>query len=464
MIGLLLVMAIGVTFGTAQARKLPAGTYITTAKIEILSGEPERYLTAIAMLDSLFIHYGPHAEGLYWMIKIMQDYVERNNDLGVKQEYIKKMVAYGDSLRMCCDNKDIKKKYRKKCDKYGSEVDSASVLFWRSFYNEAVNQIDQIEEATESIKDAADSTEIVYWETRRAAVVDSSKGNMTLAMIIDPDNAQAYIGLGSVYEKAGDLKTSLTWLEQGLEKSPERDKVLISQIAYTYIRLNEYCEAIPFLREYVEIITANENAASDPKNVPVMIGTMHNLTICYNNCSEFDSAYSVFGRMLKYDPENVEALSGSGRYHNHYARMANDSANSLMAADDKDGSQEWRDKTNFRFDSARIYLKRSFEAQPDNAAAAEEYGVIAAILGNYEEATIPFNKVSVLKPDDITNWTSLGDCHLNLKQYAEAAVAYEKAVAIDDSKTEIWQRLKDLYIELGNKTRRAEVEAILNKK
>ncbi len=47
-----------------QARKLPLGTYIKSAKIEMVSLDPERYKFAEAFLDSLFRHYGHHGNYL----------------------------------------------------------------------------------------------------------------------------------------------------------------------------------------------------------------------------------------------------------------------------------------------------------------------------------------------------------------------------------------------------------------
>jgi tetratricopeptide (TPR) repeat protein len=447
--------------GTVSAqRKLPVGTYISSAKIEILSGEQERYLTAIAMLDSLFMHYGPHAEGLYWMAKIMQDYIERTSDPTEKLEYVNRMVAYADSLKMCCDNKDIKKKYRKKCDSFISEIDSSRVLYWRSFYNDAVAQIDQINEAVTGLEQATDSVEQAYWQTQRDAMVDTCIATMALALAVDSTDARAFVGLATAYEKAGDLETSLQWLEKALDKSEDRN-LMLSQIAYTYIRLNKYCDAIPFLREYVDNRTADTSIMSDPRDVESIVGTMTNLSICYNNCEQYDEAYAIYLRALEYDPDNTDVLTGAGRYHNHFARQASDSANAYQASDDQEAVEHWRNITDIRFDSARTYLKRSFELQPDNVAAAEEFGIIAAILGKFDEAKAAFQQVTTLEPNSGENWTSLGDCHLSLQEYAEAAQAYEKVVELDSSKKEVWERLRDLYIELGNDTRRTEVEEIL---
>ena len=65
---MLLVM---LSFGITEARKLPAGTYLTSAKINVIEDRPE---DAVAMLDSLFLFYGPHAQGLELMAQILVDF------------------------------------------------------------------------------------------------------------------------------------------------------------------------------------------------------------------------------------------------------------------------------------------------------------------------------------------------------------------------------------------------------
>ena len=95
---LALVFIIG---ANVDARKLPVGAYIKSAKIEILSGEIERYQNAIILLDSLFIHYGPHAEGIYWMGQIEVDYIDRAASPMEKKPHVERFKSFTDSLHIC---------------------------------------------------------------------------------------------------------------------------------------------------------------------------------------------------------------------------------------------------------------------------------------------------------------------------------------------------------------------------
>lgn len=454
-LALVITFVAGVANVDAGRRKLQPGAAISSAKIEILSGEEERINTAVALLDSLFMNWGPHAEGLYWMVQIQIDLMRKQSDLKDKLPYVEKMVAYSDSLDMCCNNKKIKSSYRKHCDEYTTEVDSLKVLFWREFYNAGVGQIDEVAKVMQDMAAETDSSALDYFRTRLDAKLDSCKDNMALAIAIDSMDARTYIGLASAYEKSQDFSASREWLLKALDKTTNRTDVLI-QLAYNYIQSNDYCSAIPYFKEYIDTVTANDEVMADPQNVTAVVSTMYNLTICYNNCQRYDEAYALAQKILTYDPENTDVLQESGRYHNQMARLANDSANAYK--DNPDKFQYWSEQKRLQFDSARTFLKQAFEIDPDNKAYADEYGVVCAILRNFKEAAVAFARISEIDPTDVRNWTSLGDCYISIKEFEKAAVAYEKVIELDPGNKAVMETLRDVYKQLKNTKRAAELE------
>ncbi len=457
-----LAMAAGLVILLAASlagRKLPAKAYVMSAKIEILgyvdSHERERIELAVAMLDSLFMHYGPHSEGYYWYTQIQWDLAEEKSDLKERLPIVEKAVTYADSLKWSCGNKDVNKKYRKKCEEFDEEMDSIKVVQWRDYYNSGVKQITEVEEQMEAVRVETDSSALAYYQTRLDALVDSCQDNMALAVTIDSTDAKPFIGLANVNEKIGDFKKAIEYLERALPKADDRNQIL-SEIAYNYIRDDDYCGSIPWFREYVDSMTINEQAMQDPNNQVAVIGTAHNLASCYNNCSEYDSAYVIFQRILSFDPVDGKALTGAGRYHQHRGREASDSARAYDETDEAT-SDRWHEVRNEHFDSARVLLKQAFEANSDDAGIAAEYGLMAAILENYEEASIPFARACELEPDNYDYWISLGDCNLSLHDWAAAAEAYEHVVELQPDNKKVWEQLSDLYLELRNPERRSEI-------
>jgi tetratricopeptide (TPR) repeat protein len=427
-----------------QVRKLPVGAYIKSAKIEILSGDIERYQTAIALLDSLFMHYGPHAEGLSLMGRIMVDFVEKTPSPEDKAPFLEKMVAYFDSLHMCCANKKIKKSYRDDCEKFITLADSTAIKYWRQFFNIGVNQFSTAEHLRKDLQNQTDTATISRMERDFQASVDSAILNMKLAVIAIPDSARTYLIIDKAYGLKGEFQVGIEWLRKGLEKSGDSN-IIIPSIAYDYIQMNDYCGAIPYYKAH-----ANKH--------PDDVATLTNLAICYHNCEMYDSAASVYRKVIALAPENADMYFNLGSYYNIEAGRASDSAAQYQAEKNEKLAATWRQKREEAFDSARVYFKRAFELNPDDASAAELYGVVSVLRGNCEEAIKGFNKAVELQPQQVESWISLGDCHLSLKQFDDAIAAYEKVVELNPRDIRVWEHLKDLYFETGQKTKLAETE------
>ena len=244
--------------GSIQAKK-PVGAYISGAKIEVISGDEERYETALMYLDSVRHFYGPVAEAIYWQTKINIDFMEKRSNLKEKLPYAEKFVAYRDSLHLCCESDDIKKKYKKKCKDLTKEIDSTGSYFWKVYYNAGVEQIGELDELSKSVAQAEDSSEKVFYVERLAAQTDSCKDNMTLAILMDSTDARTYMGLATVYEKNLDYEKSVEYLERALDKTDDRTTPLL-QLAYNYIYMEDYAGAIPHFKEYrLKMVTSDES-------------------------------------------------------------------------------------------------------------------------------------------------------------------------------------------------------------
>lgn len=430
----------------AQGRKLPISAYIKSAKIEIIAGgdDPERYLTAIALLDSLFMHYGPHAEGLYWMSQIMVDYVEKANGPQQKADATKKMVAYFDSLKMCCDNEQIDVKYKKDCNKFLQTTDSLRAKYWREFYNAGVDQMNSAVELEKELANTTDSSTISFITQNIASKNDTAIGFFELGIAVDPVDYRTYIGIGNVLDKKKEFEKALEWKRKGLDRAKDRSELLLP-VAYGYISLDKYCEAVPFLEEHI-----SKNSTD--------VSTMYNLSICYNRCEKPDSAVSMYRQILAIDSTHIDAWSSLGRHWFGLARTAGDSAKQAGEANRTADYKTWNDKRNAAFDSAAVFLKKVYELKPDDLDNVGLYAVVSAVREKYDEAARAFETLTTLEPGDKDHWSQLGDTRWNQKQFDKAVGAYSKVVEIDPSDKAIWERLAFLYKELGNTAKAAEAE------
>lgn len=457
LVALLALSMLALLMSPAMAKRAkPESAYISSARIAIVEGRPAE---GIVMLDTLLSAYGPHAEAYYWMSLIEIDLMGAAADLEEKRTHVEKLVAYGDSLHWTCDkdNKDVKNKYKKDCDKFIEEIDSLQTYFWKTFYNAGVEQIIEVEQLAADLANATDSAEIDYFSTRVDAQIDSCIDNMHLAILIDPNDSRTYTGIASAYEKMGKYEVANEWLDKALKFAVDSSQLLI-KVAYNHINLNSYCNAIPYFDSYVNLMLANPDMMSVPDNKAAVLGTMYNLTVCLNNCNQFDSAYAVTTRMLELDPDNPDVLTNAGRYHKQMALNANDSANTYREAGDMEAMKTWQAKKNEEFEKALGFLQRSFELQPESLEAAEEFALIAALLQKFELAATGFERVTALDASNTENWTSLGDCYVALKEWQKAADAYEESLKLQPDNKSVMEQLVLLYNELGQKKRASELE------
>jgi tetratricopeptide (TPR) repeat protein len=442
-IGLIAVLAVGVT-AFAQGRKLPEGAYVKTAKIELSYDNLDHCPLAIAMLDSLFMHYGPHGEGMYLMTRIWDMYIEKTGGLNEKQQYVSKFAAYNDSLHATCASKMVKKKYQDKCELYIQISDSMKVKHWRVFQLAAVGSMNRLDTLMRAVAEAADSAVKAENQAMVGPTGDTAIMYATLAITIDPADSDPYLVLGSVYEKQKDYAKSTEWLAKGLGRAKDSSQILI-QMAYNEIYGSQYAAAIPFFKSYLGL------RPDDTTN-------WFNLAICYTNTKQYDSAVAVYYKMLSLAPQNTDALIGLGDFYYQLARNANDSATAAQQARDDKKAGMWGDQRKTNLDSAYAYLKKAFELDSGNAGLGEEYAVVATTLGLWEEAATAFTKLCELNPNQSSNWISLGDCYISLKKFPEAAGAYEKVIALEPGNKVMLQKLREVYIEARMPGKAAEID------
>ncbi len=443
-----LIMAL-VPFSSSakKARKLPMGAYIKSAKIDILSGDLKRYKSAIAMLDSLFMYYGPTAEAVQLRGSIEVDYIDKTPDLKKKMEHVKTLVSYVDTLHMTCDkdNKEVKKKYKKKCKELIIMNDSLVVKYWREFYNNGINLMnDNVVSLQEDIANETDSSVIIQFQEDLQANVDSIIANFELCLALDDSKIESYVGMRTIYDKIGDVENGIKWLIKGLDKAADRAP-LLQTISYDYIKMGDYAGAIPYMREYVELR-------------PDDLLTMGNLAICYNSQKMYDSSFAINQRILTQDTANVDALSSVGHYFRQSFIDAADSSRRYREAGNEAEANKWETSKDNFLDSSLVYYKRTIDVDPGNEQIQYLYGTYNYILSRWELAIEGFKAAAEINPKEADYWRSLGDSYIQTKAFAESAAAYEKVIEIDPTDVAIWEQLVSLYAELGQKADKARAE------
>lgn len=428
----LLIVFCSMCSSTLAQRKLPAKAYLTSAKIDVLEGRPQE---AEAMLDSLFLNYGPNSEGLALMGQIMVDYISAAPTAYTKAPLVDKMVAYFDSLRMCCGNEKIDKKFRKDCNDLVGKADSTAIQYWREFYNKGIEQLTSLQEFSKELAGAADSQTVAYYQSSIDTKADTAMVNMNLAIKIDPTDHRPYLAIGSILEGQKKYEDAIKWFLKGLPYTDDSSSMLLS-IAYDYVNLNKYCDAVPYFEHFYRLN-------------PTDLANANNLTICYVHCDRDEDAVSTYRKMLQVDSTHSDALLGLGSYYRREAGELTKKSKQLADGKKEAEAKAAREKANLVFDTAASFYDRHIKAYPDSVAGYDEYALINYIIGKFDKAAVAFKKLAELEPDKVDTWISLGDTYFSLNDFKSAIPAYEKAVALTPENKNVWERLSFLYFETG---------------
>lgn len=444
----LLVSAMVLVAADPAFAKKPAGALISSAKIEIVSGDLERYKEAEELLAEAFRDYGPIAEGLFLLNQMQVDYMERTAKIEEKRGYALRMVAYRDSLHMCCEDKNIKKKFRENCSQYIEKADSTAIRYWREFFNVGVGQLDQLNKSSRLRADATDSVNIAFYDKQIAALTDSTIANLQIATIFDPNDYRAYVGISQAFENREMYDSANVYLEKGLEYTEDKGNLLLP-LAYNYINDGEYCKSIPWLKQYIALY-------------PEDTANLANLAICYNRCEKYDSARMVYRDVIALDPCYTDALLSIGHYFNQLAREANDSSTTYRNAEQPAKATEWMNRRSQILDSSLVYFDKAYTCDSTDVSTAENFGLIAFVQGKYDLAIRVYSQLTSIEPTNHDAWLTLGDAYIQKKQFAEAIAPYEKVIELDPSNREIVERLIELHKEAKHPQEAAKYQSMLD--
>lgn len=436
---LLLISLLLTGAGSAEAqkaRKLPAGSYVSTAKIEILSGDSARYAYALAMLDSLFMNYGPHCEGLFWAGQIYVDYYQKASTNEGRLLWAKRMIAYRDTLKECCANDAVDRKFKKDCERNVAKSDSTLVQFWQERYNAGVEQLNQLIDIDSILKVELDSFVIADQKRTQAALRDSVRVNMRLAIMLDESDERPWIGLANAADLEGLTDSSNSYLASAIQAVDDSAKpALLLRVGYNYASSGKFCEAVPYLRDYM--------AGHQTDTL-----TAENLAICYSNCKMFDSAVAVYRRILAQAPENLAAHRGMASHFQDAGRALTDSVRIAEESKNETARKKFIDQRFIYFDSARHHSKLVFDRDSSDVNTAEAYALYSYLVDKNDEALRGYERASVLDASRVENWKAMGDIYFTNKKFEKAASAYEKALELESGNKGIMERLSFLYGEL----------------
>jgi tetratricopeptide (TPR) repeat protein len=158
-------------------------------------------------------------------------------------------------------------------------------------------------------------------------MTDLAIENFEKCLSLNPDYVDAYINLGEIYAKKGDLDKAEKALEEAIVRDPKRTSAFIN-LGAVYDLKKEFRKAAEVLIKALNIDPGKVNAylnlgvvfakmgkikkaieafeeglRRDPKNVSIM----NNLAVIYFQMKKIEEAEKMLKKALEIDPDNVKA-------------------------------------------------------------------------------------------------------------------------------------------------------------
>ena len=131
--------------------------------------------------------------------------------------------------------------------------------------------------------------------------------------------------------------------------------------------------------------------------------------ICYERTKQWDLAVADFQRVLRYNPDDADALNYLG--------------------------YTWVDRGE-NLNEAFDMIRKAVELDPQSGAIVDSLGWAHYKLGQYHKAKINLEDAVELSPSSATIIDHLGDVYWKLGRYREAGYQWERALEFDPTDEE----------------------------
>lgn len=247
--------------------RFPAGTYKTTAKID-LKEEYRMYDSAAVLLEEGVSYYPDDAEMHFLLGKT---YAHQQNFRGMGEQF-----AIAESLKSNA--------------KWSEELNAIKKDKWQQIYNQGAKAFNEKDFAT-------------------------ALDRFNTCSIIDRSNYKSFLYTGLAYTLTRQYDQAILYLENGLKLSPDNPE-LLKGLADALLYSGKQKEA---LQEYNKIL------AKDPKNKEVLV----NIISIYSNAKDFDQALSYSQKLIKEEPTYKDGFFNMGTIYLQKIIQANLALDSL---------------------------------------------------------------------------------------------------------------------------------------
>ncbi len=278
-----------------------------------------------------------------------------------------------------------------------------------------------------------------------------SKGLTILREIegLEKSNSDFYLLMGAAFNVMGRNDEARLAFDKAIKyASSFRDEVIFN-IAYSFIGIRQYNQAIKYLQLAYEI---------NPHNISVI----HELALCYERTDDLAKGIKYYKKYLDTDPFAENIWFSIGMLYLNLERYSKaieafDFAIAIMP-----------DYTSAYFSKANAYVRAGsyYEAidvyeeiialEFDNLQAFCYMGECYEKLGMNRRALHFYKKAREIDPGYPDAWFGMGMANCELGEYTRALECYKETIRLDPENPDYWYMLGELYRKMGKNDKSVE--------
>ena len=276
-------------------------------------------------------------------------------------------------------------------------------------------------------------TEPAFGFFARNRAYDAAEVFLQLALTLDPGHDKAALWLGSLLENSDRPDAAMEIYQRIDDNSPyivsanlsianihfdrDEDKSALDVLEQTHAKYpsfvtrealgrarlvrEKYAEALPIYDALIASLSEEELKNN--------YQPLYFRGICYERTKQWDLAVADFQRVLRYNPDDADALNYLG--------------------------YTWVDRGE-NLNQAFDMIRKAVELDPQSGAIVDSLGWAHYKLGQYQEAKINLEDAVELSPSSATIIDHLGDVYWKLGRFREAGYQWERALEFDPTDEE----------------------------
>jgi tetratricopeptide (TPR) repeat protein len=288
----------------------------------------------------------------------------------------------------------------------------------------------------------------------------------------EPDNAEGWYLLGSVYQTRGDLATAADHLDRALQLRPgylealnrrgivharqgqpaeaaakfreflglrPGDVDVQTNLALALLRQGQFAEAIALLQAVIQQRPDYARAQKPFREAHALQAVVEG--IAYEQQGKLEEADARLRQALEWQSDCIPALTHGARVTQALQRRAEAVPHNNRGVDLLDQQ---------RLAEAQVCFQRAVQLDPGYAEAHANLGTTLWHLRRLEEAAVGLREAVRLRPDLAQAFHNLGTVLFYLGRYEEALANYDHALRIKPDYTDVYTNAGPIRVLLGD--------------